>query len=297
MTADRSEIFFRRDERLPFQLSEYVVAVEVSGGWKFYDPAARDVPAGMLPWWEESQDALIPDPDQPVFVTTPLSLPSRSLARRAGSLRLDAEGSLTGEVRETYTGHLAWQRRESLDELSETARVDAVRSELRARWASAVVDSIRLSGVDDPLQPVGLTYQVTVPDYAERAGKRLLVQPDLFQRGAAPAFTASNRTHWLYFEHPWAEEDSLTVDIPAGFVAEADAAPDPLQIGRTITHRMAAEVDGQTIRLHRYLAFGSDGTILINPSEYDRVKKAFESIQQRDGYTVAIRQVEGAAGR
>ena len=297
MTADRSERFFRRDDRLRFQLSEYVTAVNVNGAWKFYDPAIRDVPAGMLPWWEESQDALIVDPDEPLFVTTQLSLPSRSLARRAGTLRLDPDGTLTGDVRETYTGHLAAQRRENLDELSPSTREEEVRKELRGRWASAQVDSIRLSGMDDPLEPVGISYRVTVPDYVDRAGKRLLLQPDLFQRGVEPTFTASTRTHWLYFRHPWSEEDSLTIELPVGYQADADAPPEPLQIGRTITHRMAAEVDGQTVRLHRYLAFGSDGMILVDPSEYGRVKKAFESILQRDAYTISLRQVEGAAGR
>jgi Domain of Unknown Function with PDB structure (DUF3857) len=293
--ADRSEIFFRRENRLPFQLSEHVVAIHVSGEWKFYDPAVRDMPAGMLPWWEESQEALILDAKEPVFATTQLSLPSRSLARRVGHLRLKEDGTLEGEVRETCTGHLSAQRKELLDERSVSGRIEEVRKQLRSRWASAVVESLALSGVDNPLEPYALAYRISVPEYAERAGKRLLLQPDLFEHGGTPAFTASTRRHWLYFPYPWSEEDSVTIGLPEGYEVEADAAPAPLSVGRTIAHRVAFEVDERVLRFHRYLAFGMDGTILIDPADYDRVKKSFESIHKRDGYTVTLRPVEAAA--
>ena len=292
--ADRSEIFFRRENRLPFQLSEYLVAVEVAGQWKFYDPSIPQLPAGMLPWWEESQEALILDPKDPVFATTPLSLPSRSLARRAGVLRLKPDGTLEGEVRETYTGHMAYRRKEDLDDLSASARREEVLREIQARWASSTVESLHISGVDDPLEPYATSYRVSIANYAERAGKRLLLQPVMFERGSTPIFTASTRTHWMYFPYPWAVEDSVTIELPDGFEVEADQAPEPMSVGKTITHRMAAEVDGRTVRLHRYFAYGMDGTILIEPVEYDRVKKSFEAIQQRDGYAVGLRPIVAA---
>jgi hypothetical protein len=294
VVSDRSENFFRRDHRLGFQLSEHLVAVLVGGQWKFYDPAHRDIPAGMLPWWEESQEALVLDKETPVFATTPLSLPSRSLARRAGRLRLGADGTLEGEVREIYTGHLAMRKKEDLDELSPSRRREEVQEQLRARWTSATVDSITVSGVDEPLQPYEVAYRITLPDYAERVGKRLLVQPEVFERGASSVFTASTRTHWIYFRHPWSEEDSLTIELPSGYEIVADPAPGALQVGRTIAHRMAVEVDERTVRLHRYMGFGMDGTILIHPSEYGRLKKGFDSIQQRDGYTLTLRPLEAA---
>ena len=292
--ADRSEIFFRRDNRLAFQLSEMIIAVEVAGQWKFFDPASPYLPAGMLPWWEESQDALILDAKEPVFVSTPLSLPSRSLARRAGVLRLKEDGTLEGEIRETYTGHLAYRRKEDLDELSMIARLDQAHQELRERWAASTVESLRVTGVDDPLQSYEMTYRISIPGYAERAGKRLLLQPDLFKRGATPIFTSSTRTHWLYFRYPWAEEDSVTIELPDGYEVEADAVPPPMSVGKTITHRMAAEVDGRSVRLHRYFAFGMDGTILIDPADYGRVKKSMETIQQRDAYAVTLRPIVAA---
>lgn len=294
LACDRRESFFRRDDRVAFQLSEPVVAVLVSGQWKFCDPSNRDIPFGMLPWWEEGQEALVLDKENPVFVTTPLSPPNRSLARRAGTLRLGSDGTLEGEIRETYTGHLAALEKENLDEFSQGRRLEEVGKELRTRWPSASLDSIFLSGVDAPLQPYEITYRITLTNYAERIGKRFLLQPSLFERGSSTVFSASTRTHWIYFSHPWAEEDSLTIELPAGYEVVADPAPAPYQVGRTIVHRMAVGVEDRAVRFHRYMGFGVDGTILIDPSEYEILKKAFDTMQQRDGYTLRLQPMEAA---
>ena len=297
ITADRSEVFFQPRNRLPFQLREAVAAIQVNGEWKFYDPANRNVPAGMLPWWEESQEALILDPDKPEFVPTQLSLPSRSLARRTGQLRLRDDGTLEGQIFQTFTGHLAASRRESLDHQSPEARLETVRKEILERWASAQVESLVLSGIDDPTQPFMLACRVSIPGYADRAGKRLLLQPEVFTRGKSPTFTSSTRTHWISFDYPWAEEDSVTIELPAGYQIQADPAPNPLAIGKTIAHRMAVDVDEHVLHLHRYFALGMDGTIVIDPAEYGRVKKAFDSVYQRDGFTVTLLPVAENTGR
>lgn len=297
ITADRSEIFFQPRNRLPFQLSEAISAVQVNGEWRFYDPANRNVPAGMLPWWEESQEALVLDPDQPQFVATQLSLPSRSLARRTGRLRLREDGTLQGEISQTFTGHLAADWRESVDHRSHEARLEEMRRVLLERWGSAQIESLTLSGVDDPSQPFGLACRITIPGYADRAGKRLLLQPEVFVRGKAPTFTSSTRTHWISFHYPWAEEDSITIELPPGYQIQADPAPGPLAIGKTIAHRMAVDVDEHVLHMHRYFALGMDGTIVIDPAEYGRVKKAFDSVHQRDGFLVTLLPVSGDTGR
>ena len=55
--ADRSRYFFDVNSTDDFQLSTYNVAVKVGEEWRFFDPASRNVPFGMLRWQEESQDA------------------------------------------------------------------------------------------------------------------------------------------------------------------------------------------------------------------------------------------------
>jgi hypothetical protein len=297
ITADRSEIFFQPRNRLPFQLSEALAAVQVNGRWSFYDPSNRNIPAGMLPWWEESQEALILDPDRPEFVPTQLSLPSRSVARRTGRLRLHEDGTLEGEVEQSYTGHLAADWREFLDHRSPEGRREAMHDEVLKQWASARVESLTLTGVEDPTQSLSVACRISVPGYAERAGKRLLLQPEVFVRSKSPTFTASTRTHWISFEYPWAEEDSITIELPPGYQVEADPAPDGLAVGRTIAHRISVDVDEHVLHMHRYFALGMDGTIVIDPAEYGRVKNAFDSVHRRDAYTVALLPVAEDTGR
>lgn len=298
LVGDRSESFFNRDRKSGGDLSEYMIAIRVMGAWRFYDPALIYVPFGMLPWWEENQDALVLDAEEPVFVSTPLSPPASSCRRRTARLRLDEDGSVQGDVSVEYTGHLAAKRKEELDELSPDKREENTRDEIHRMWSAARISDIHLIGATDPLVPLTLSYHVTIPNYAEHTGQHLLLQPSVFQQGVPPVFPASTRRNWLYFPYPWSEEDSVVVELPAGYQLEESSAPAPLLVGRTLGHHIEIDsADQKTLRFRRTLMFGADGAILLPVAEYAKMKSAFDSIHERDGYTVTLTRIaKGAAG-
>jgi hypothetical protein len=109
--ADRSDIFF--DAAFPddYFISSYDIAVRVGDTWRFYDPATTYIAHGMLRWQEEGQDALVSDPKEPTWVQTPISPPEKSQERRIGKFQLLEDGTLEGDVRIEYTGHLAYDKK------------------------------------------------------------------------------------------------------------------------------------------------------------------------------------------
>jgi hypothetical protein len=294
LVPDRSEIFFQKERKLRGNLDHCVVAVRVGNGWKFYDPAARYMPFGMLSWQEESVPALLLDAQNPTFVDTPLSPPASSCLRRSAHLRLNADGTLQGTVTETRTGHLASDGKTVLDRLSSESRLDRVRRDLLGKWGPVTLDSVSVEGVTDPMAPYSVTYRVSIPGYAAPAGDRLLLQPAVFTRGRPARFTSSRRENWIYFHYPWLEEDDVWIDLPEGFSVEEEASVSPYRAGRTLRHELTIESNARMLHFYRILEYGSDGAILVPPSEYRNLKSLFDTIQQRDDTTVTLRHGSGA---
>jgi hypothetical protein len=294
LVPDRSETFFQKERKLRSELDHYAVAVRFGNGWNFYDPAARYMPFGMLPWQEESVPALLLDAQNPTFVDTPLSPPSSSCVRRSAHLRLTAEGALQGTVTETRTGHLASDGKTALDRLSSESRLDLVRRDLLEQWGPVTLDSVSVEGVTDPMAPYSVTYRVSIPGYAAPAGDRLLLQPAVFNRGRPARFASTRREHWIYFHYPWLEEDDVWIDLPEGFAVEEEASVSPYRAGRTLRHELTIESNERMLHFYRSLEYGSDGTILVPPSQYQKLKSLFDTIQQRDDTTVTLRHGPGA---
>ena len=223
--SDRSDTFFDKSFPDDYFIQTYDIAVRVGDQWRFYDPASTYVPHGMLRWQEESQEALLSDPKEPVWVRTPLSPPEKSKQKCSAKLRLSDDGTLEGDVRVEYYGHLAVDRKDRNDDDSPARREETLRDSLKSRMSTAELFNIAIENVTDPAKPFIYSYHIRVQGYAQRTGKRLFLQPAFFQHGLGPLFSASSRTHAVYFHYPWSEEDDVEIDLPEGFSLESPDAP------------------------------------------------------------------------
>ena len=291
--ADRSDTFFDINFPDDYFINSYDIAVRVGDEWRFYDPASTFVPYGMLRWQEEGADALISDPKEPVFVKTPLSPPDKSLEKRTAKLTLAEDGTLEGDVRVEYTGHLGSDKKEYNDDDSPAAREETLREQIKARMSTAEVSNIRIENVTDPVKPFVYAYHVRVPGYAQRTGKRLFLQPAFFQHGANPVFPTSQRQHQIYFHYPWSERDEVTIDLPAGFALDNGDAPDGIGSGQITKYdiKIGVTKDGRTLVYQRNFFFGGGQTGLLYPvASYAQLKSLFDEVHKRDGHMLSLKQ-------
>jgi len=291
----RSDTFLDTTFQDDYFISSYDIAVRVGYAWRFYDPASTYIAEGMLRWQEEGQDVLISDPKEPTWERTPMSLPDKSLEKRTGTFRLLEDGTLEGDVRMEYTGHLAADKKEYNDDDSPTQREETLRASVKARMSTAELSDIKIENVTDPIKPFVYAYHVRVAGYAQRTGKRLFLQPEFFTRGIGPLFSATERKHDVYFHYPWSEQDHLTIDLPPGFVLDnADAPP-------SITPEMTRKIceqsikiftskDGRTLIYDRKFFLGGAGTILFPLRSYSAVKQLFEMINLANDHTITLKQ-------
>jgi hypothetical protein len=272
--------------------------VRVGDTWQFFSPAEMYIPFGMLGWPEEGQDALITDAKEPAWVKTPMSPPEKSLEKRTGKFRLLDDGTLEGDVRIEYTGHLAFDKKEYNDDDSPAQREETLRDSVKKRMSTAELSDIKIENVTDPVKPFVYAYHVRVPGYAQRTGKRIFLQSAFFEHGAGPLFSGSERRNLIYFHYPWSEEDEVTIDLPSGFTLDNADAPSPFGNAPISEYRPGAGVtnDGKTLVYTRKFYFGGEGNILFPVAIYGRVKAYFDMMQKQDDHTITLKQnVTGAS--
>lgn len=293
LVGDRSDFFFSPQMTDDYFLTSWVIAVKAGEQWEFYSPSSRHVPFGMLRWQEEAQQALVLDPDQVLFVETPLADAEQSMQKRIAQLNLQEDGSLEGSCQIEYSGHQAAYRRESLDDETPEERKQAVQEMVQGWFNDADVSEVQIENLEDVSKPLLYRWQVRVPGYAQSTGKRLFLRPAFFQTGTEPRFTASERRHRIYFNYRWSEEDQVTIQIPQGMELEGVGSPAPFSPQKVAQYSAQVSLadDGSRLSYLRRFAFSG---LLFPIDSYAGVKELFDGIHQRDSYTVILKQLDEA---
>ena len=292
LSPDRGDIFF--DKGLPnaYFVDPQNVAVNVGGTWKFYDPGYNYVPIGMLRWQEEGQQALITDPKNPVWVNTPMTSHETSLVKRTAKLKLSEDGTLEGDVRLEFNGHQAIERKEDMDEDSETQREENLKEQIKNQMSAAEITNIKIENVTDHEKPLVFSYHVRFPGYAQRTGKRIFLQPAFFQYGRGPLFATAGRKYPIYFHYPWSENDQVEIEMPKGYALDNADAPAPFGSGNISQYKpsLAISPDGSLLVYKRSFFFGGGGNVLFPVESYPMVKQYFDTVHKQDGHTIALKQ-------
>ena len=292
LAPDRGDMFF--DKSLPnaYFINPQHIAVNVGGTWKFYNPGYNYIPLGMLRWQEEGQQALITDPKNPIWVNTPMSPPDKSQVKRTAKLKLTEDGTLEGDVRVEFTGHQAIERKEELDEESETQREENLREEIKNQMSAAEISNIKIENVTDHEQPLVFSYHVRFPGYAQRTGKRIFLQPAFFQYGRGPLFATAGRKYPIYFHYPWSESDVVEIGMPKGYALDNADAPAPFGSGDISQYKpsLSAAADGSLLVYKRNFFFGGGGNVLYPVNAYPQVKQYFDTVHKQDGHSIALKQ-------
>jgi len=251
----------------------------------------------MLLWDEEAQMALLCDPDSTQFVETPIAPPERSCRMRTGRLTLAEDGTLEGDITARYTGHQNQRMRMLLDGV-EAGEVDSTVIR-ECRWLQGMIEVSKLHVVPgtDRRQPLEIRAHVRLPQHAAVTGKRLLLEPAVFDSHLPTRFSASTRRTPVYFEYPWSERDSLRIELPAGWKVEAADTLAPIVASGVARYEANTTIDpaGSSLTLERSFSLGYQGSIFFPVSAYAGVKQLFDLVNQRDRAVVTL--VREGSGR
>ena len=289
---DRGDTFFSPVRPTTYFLNNFSVAVKMDDKWTFFDPSTPYLEPGMLRWQEEYQQALISDPKDGFFVATQYSAPSRSKRHRRATFRLLEDGGIEGSIRYTYTGHVAHTQKERYEEMTAAQQEEDWKEGLQARLSTAEMSDFTVQDFTDAAKPFVVQHKISVPGYAVRTGKRILLQPAFFQRNLGPRFTGSTRKYDLYFNYGWAEDDEVTIELPEGWELDQPVMPKSSTFGKVggYTVDVRKTTDGRKVIYSRKFEWGNEGQVLLPADSYAQVKKIFDFVQEQDGYTISLKQ-------
>lgn len=292
LAPDRGDMFFDKNIPNHYFIDPQNIAVNVGGSWKFFNPGFNYIPFGMLRWQEEGQQSLITDPKQPVWVSTPMSSHEKSLIKRVAKLKLTEDGTVEGDIRVEFTGHFAIERKEEMDEESDTQREESVREEIKNQMSAAEVTDVKIENVTDHVKPLVYSYHIRFPNYAQRTGKRLFLQPAFFQHGLGALFATGTRKYPIYFHYPWSENDLVEFDLPKGYALDNADSPAPFGSAGISEYRpsLAASSDGTLLVYKRNFYFGGGGSVLYPVESYPQIKNYFDTLHKQDNHSVALKQ-------
>lgn len=294
LAGDRNDNFFNPDKYpFPSFVEMSGIAVKLNGEWKYFDPCSPAMPFASLPWQREGVRAMLVTESSFIWQTIKVTEPLKSPARRDGKFVLNADGSLEGEINLQYEGHQAISRRQEQMRDSQAKREELIRDEIKNRISTAEVSNISIVNFDDSSKPLTYIMKVRVPNYAQKAGKRLIFQPSFFEFGTPPAFSSATRVNSVYFRFPWSEKDTVAIKLPEGYLPDGIDAPESISDTSKITqNKIALRVDPatNTLNLTRDFYFGANGNIIFPVSSYPALKRLFDSFSKSDTHAVTIKQ-------
>lgn len=300
LVPDRGQHFFTPQRMTRAFLQNESVAVKSGDQWKFYDPGTPLLPPKSVRWQEEALAALITDPKDPLFVVAPVTPAADSVRQRRGQFKLLDDGTLEGTIRFQYTGHPGVEQKNLLDDLSENERIEHWKESLTARLSTAEVSDLKIENALDAVKPITISCKISVPGYATRTGKRLLVQPAFFQRNIEAMFQPAAREHDIYFRYGWKEDDEVIIDLPEGWALDQPFAPQGFNVNNfgSYSVNLLKNGDGTRLIYRRAFLWGitpNFNGLLVPKTAYTQLKTVFDTIHEQDNHVVTLKPTPGAA--
>lgn len=269
-----------------------MVAVKMGETWRLFCPGDYYVPFGMLDKSNELAPCLITDPKKVIIEPNPISKADKSPVARRGRFVLDAEGNLEGEVEVSMGGHAGMVRKNAWRAMPQEEIDTDYRSMITKRLPAAEVSDLQWENLKGNKLPLIIRYKLKIPAYADVAGTKIIVPPNVFEHGASAIFTSETRKHPIYFDFAWSEADDIEITLPEGYTLESGSAPSN---AGNITGAFGARYQvgfkpkSRKIVYKRDFAVGGNGDIAFQTTGYPVIKRLFDTIQHADEHTLVVK--------
>ncbi len=292
-TGNRSKMFFNPEMTNESFIHPAAIAVKVGNDWQFFNPGVRFLPVVMLVWYEEDVWALLVGENNYSWVKTPFYDKDKTVAKRTGKFKLLEDGTLEGTVKMEYSGQTGLDYKMNSYDQSANQREENLKNEIKARMSTAEISDLQIENITEPNKPFTYQYKVRVPNYAQKTGKRLFLQPGFFEYGENTAFSTATRKYDVYFNYPWSEDDAVEIELPKGFSLDNADAPGALADSQKIGFlqiKMGVDKTSHLLVYKRKFHFGGGGNILFPVGAYQPLKTMFDEFHKADTHTITLKQ-------
>jgi hypothetical protein len=204
--------------------------------------------AGYMGTFTGNRKALLINENGGVVVKTPTYTIADNLQIRKVNAIIDAQGNLSAEVRTRFTGEQQEDQHDLIHEYT---------SEQRQKYLNQVI-SLPTYNVEESdykekkgrIPVIDEYLKITAPNYATITGRRLFLQPNLFNKNGMQLNNDKSRLFPFELSFPYRDIDTVNITIPEGYSPEA--IPKNVSISNQFgKYSIRFQVDGATIQMIR----------------------------------------------
>jgi len=257
------------------------------GSLLYFDPTNEYTPFGEIGGYLQENYGLLVTPEGGELVELPRQTTSMNSIQRAGTLTLDLDGTLKGEISEKRVGDRAWAERERLRTVTKDSdRIKPIEDLLAGSLSLFRITKASVTNLNQTDQPFGFNYTFEAQSYAKNAGGLLLVRPRVLGiKTSGLLETKEPRKFPIEFDGPSRDTDTFDISLPAGLVVD-DVPPQVDADYGFASYHSKTEVKGNVIHYSRTFEVKE---LSVPIAKADELKKFYRLIAADERNTVVLK--------
>jgi hypothetical protein len=288
ITGKYVEIYGGRDmpklvEDFPSSQANHVITcVPMQKDTIWLECTSQDESAGFMGSFTGDRKAILIDETGGHIVKTPSYSAVENTRRRIVNASINPDGNLDAEVSTVYCG----VREETPHGLMYEASDDEREKYLNSLFhlPTYKIEKSHYEEEKGPLPLVKEYLHLVSPNYANVTGRRLFINPNLFDRSTLRLSPDSIRHYEFVKKNAFTDIDSITIQIPTGYLPEA--VPQDTHIDSKFG-KYAASVKVLPDRIVYYRSW-EESMARFPPSDYDGLVKFYEQLYRADNSRIVL---------
>jgi hypothetical protein len=277
--------------KLPDGLSDPLLVAFVDhpklGKLLVFDPTDEMTPFGQLRGALQANYGLFVTPAGGDLLELPQLPATLNQTNRVAKLKLDAHGTLSGDVQEVLKGDPAVYQRYVLQAASkETDKIKPIETILAHSLGTFQITKASIGNLAQTGLPFIYNYSLVAENYGKTAGDLLLVRPRVLGYESRDLLeTKEPRKYAVEFAGPFRDTDSFEIDLPAGYTV--DDLPPPVNADYSFaSYHSKAEVLGKTLKYTRTFEIKE---LSVPVSKAEELKKFYRVIGNDERNTAVLK--------
>jgi hypothetical protein len=222
-----------------------------------------------------------------------ISLPQAAGAlngiQRTAKLSLEPDGTLQGEVHESWSGDAAAAQRYSLRTAQQDVdQIKPVESMLTQSLSTFQILHASVGNVRVLDRPLIWQYKLEIPRYPKMAGDLLIIRPRVFGSVSSSLLeTKESRQHPIEFQAPARDTDEFEITVPQGYVVDSLPVAVNEDLG-FIAYRSSTTFKGNVLRYTRTLEVKE---LSVPAAKAGSLKKFFRVIEGDERNPAVLKKV------
>jgi len=266
------------------------IAHKSLGALLFFDPTHPLIPLGHLPGALQANYGMLVNGSGGELVPLPQTAVALNGVSRSAQMTLDENGTLQGDVRETWSGDAAARQRFALQTAQQDVdQIKPVEAMLTDSLSTFHIARASIGNLRTPERPLIWNYTLEIPRYPRAAGDLLIIRPRVLGSLSSSLLeTKEARRHPIEFYAPTRNTDVFEITVPAGYVPDA-LPPEVKEDLGFVAYSSSTGFSNNVLRYTRTLEIRE---LSVPAARADQLRKFFRVIESDERNPAVLKKMQ-----